>query len=180
MINIIEVSPKTRINDQFVSDDSMNASPPENIVTRHPLITGVPNESLTRYQADFYKYIAVDIVVETVLNYPYPYISEKTLRPLACKRMLIVLGAPGTLKLLKSKGFVTFDDFINESYDDIQNTIDRFNAVEKEIKKICDTPLGDIKDYMKNNSEKFEHNFSVLVNLQNNELKQIAETLDIK
>ena len=178
MINLIEVLPKTTINDQFVSDNSIDASSPGNVDIRHPLITGF--NSHTRYQADFYKYVAVDIVVETVINYPYPYISEKTLRPLACKRMLIILGAPGTLKLLKSKGFVTFDDFINESYDDIQDPPARFKAVEKEIKKICDTPLEDIKDYMKNNSEKFEHNFSVLVNLQNTELKQIAEKLDIK
>ena len=176
---ILHTHPKTRINDRFITDTSINASPVTNDI-KNPLVTGYPNDSSTRYQADFYKYIAVDIVTETVVNYPYPYVSEKTLRPIACKRMFIILGAQNTLALLRSKGFATFDDFINEDYDSIQDPIIRFKAVEKEVKKICNTPLYEIKEYMTKNTEKFEHNFSVLVSLQENELKQIAEEYDIK
>ncbi len=180
MLNFIKIYPNTTINDHFVIDGSINASPVRDIDYKHPLITGNANDLKTRYQAGFYKYIAVDLVVETVLNYPYPYISEKTLRPIACKRMFIVLGAQNTLALLKSKGFETFNDIIDESYDNIQNAPERFKAVEKQIYKICNTPLPVIKKYMTENAYKFEHNFKTLSNLQETELQQIAKDHDIK
>ncbi|MEK9696490.1 MAG: hypothetical protein VW270_12035 [Candidatus Poseidoniales archaeon] len=179
MLNIINLTPKTRINDHWVTDDSINATPPACKNFKHPMITGEPNDFDTRYQADFYKYIAVDIVVETVINYPYAYVSEKTLRSFACKRMFIVLGAAGTLELLHSKGFYTFNDFIDESYDQIKDPMQRFKAVEKEIKRLCDLPLEDIKSYMEKNYEKFDHNFKTLCNLQQVELQQIARDHNI-
>lgn len=176
---IIKLLPTTRVNDLFVLSDDINATPlTKNL--RHPLVTSKPNDSNTRFQADFYKHIACDIVVETVFNYPYPYISEKTLRSFACKRMLIVLGPAGVLNLLKSKGFETFNDIINEEYDNIQDPIQRFNAVVTEIKKMCNTPLDVIKTYMKKNSDKFEHNFINLKNLQELELQKIAQQFSIE
>lgn len=176
--NIILLSPLTRVNDRFVLNEIDTSKPTENI--RHPLITGWPNDNNTRFQADFYKHIACDIVVETVFNYPYPYVSEKSLRSFACKRMMIVLGAPGVLKLLRYKGFETFSEIINEDYDNIINPIDRFNAVRLEVEKICNTPLNTIKTYMREYSQKFEHNFLNLKKLQQIELQQIAQQFDIK
>jgi hypothetical protein len=176
--NIIQVSPFVRANDLFVLIPGIDASaPPESI--SHPLISGGPNDTNTRFQADFYKHIACDIVVETVFDYPYPYISEKTLRSFACKRMLILLGPVGSLRLLKEKGFKTFDDIIDEEYDNMQDPIQRFNAVVSEIKKFCNTPLDTIKDYIKENSDKFENNFLNLKNLQELELQKIAHKFDI-
>lgn len=179
MNNILKLCPLTRINDAFNYDGTINSSPIAITAYKHDLVIGEPNNILTRYQADFYKNIAVDIVVETVLDYPYAYITEKTLRPIACKRMFIILGACNSLKLLKNKGFQTFDDFIDESYDKIEDPIKRFIAVKNEIIKICNTSLDEIKTYMKINSYKFESNFLLLESLQDIELQQIAKDHDI-
>jgi hypothetical protein len=176
--NIIKLSPATRVNDLFVVDSSVDATEPTESVY-HPLITAGPNDQDTRFQANFYQHVACDIVVETVFNYPYPYISEKTLRAFACKRMLIVLGPVGVLKLLRSKGFQTFNDIIDESYDHISDPIERLHAVVSEIKKFCNTPLDTIKTYMQGNADKFEHNFLTLKNLQQLELQQIAQQFNI-
>jgi hypothetical protein len=171
--NIICLAPQTRVNDLFVHGHQIDAQLPVSSIT-HPLITGGPNDPVTRFQAEFYKHIACDIVVETVFDYPYPYVSEKSLRAFACKRMMIVLGPVGVLELLRSKGFKTFGDIIDESYDKITNPTNRFNAVTTEIKKICNTPIDTIKNYMRENSHKFEHNFLTLKNLQKTEIQQIA------
>jgi len=176
--NIIQITPFTRVNDLFVSAPDIDASIPTSNVS-NPLITSGPNSKDTRFQADFYKHIACDIVVETVFDYPYPYVSEKSLRAFACKRMMVVLGAPGVLKLLRSKGFETFGDIIDESYDTITDPIDRFNAVRTEVEKICNTPLDTIKTYIREHSHKFEHNFLNLKKLQQAELQQIAQRFDI-
>lgn len=166
----------TRVNDHFITDESISCAVPDAPI-RHPLITGESNSIDSKYQADFYKKIAVDIVVETVFNYPYPYISEKTLRPMACKRMFIVLGAPHILKLLHSKGFETFPDFINESYDDIVCATDRFHRVVAAIKTFVDTPLDDIKAFYKENQKRFDHNFQILTSLREQERQELEHRL---
>lgn len=180
MNNLIKLVPPTRVNDHWIFDQSINATTFGCKNFKHPLISGGPNDFATRYQADFYRHISLDVVVETVLDYRYAYITEKTLRPISCKRMFIVLGACNSLKLLRSLGFITFDDFIDESYDSIKDPKKRFLAVKKEIIRICNMPLDSIKQYMSENVHKLESNFSVLENLQHRELKKIALVHDIE
>jgi hypothetical protein len=144
---------------------------------RHHLVDTPPNDLTNRFQSTVYQKIACDIVVETTFDYPYPYISEKTLRPIACKRMFIIVGSAGTLRLLKEKGFMTFDDFVDESYDDISNARDRFLSVSAQIRKFCDRPLQEIVQYLKDNEHKLEHNFQNLMVLRSKEVAELQEKL---
>ena len=68
------------------------------------------------------------------------FISEKTFKPLACMQPFVIVGSKHTLKYLRKLGYKTFDGFIDESYDDMDDN-DRFlgivNAIEK-IKNIND------------------------------------------
>lgn len=174
--NCLVVDPFSRINDRFASDASIDATPLCQSV-RHYLITTPPNSLAHRFQADFYHNVACDFVVETALDYPYPYISEKTLRPISCKRMFIVLGPVGVLSLLRSKGFVTWGDFVDESYDQIPDARDRFRAVVDQVRRICDRPLSEVVQYLKQNQSRLEHNFATLVNLQDRELDELEKKL---
>ena len=114
-MNYLTLQPFSRINEVWVSVD-IDSRPADKSFT-HPIIQGKSNSFNHRYQAQFYQHIALDIVTESVYNYPYPFVSEKTLRPIACKRLFFVVGAPGILQLLRDKNFVTFGDIIDESYD---------------------------------------------------------------
>ena len=174
---IINVSPhNTRINDRFVNDSLINCDRPDHDITSS-IVVGSAND--TPFQADFYKRIALDIVVETVFNYPYPYISEKTLRPLSCKRMFIIVGAPNTLELLKNKGFETWSDIVDESYDKILDNELRFLTVMKSIRHFCLLPLCEVKQYMKANQDRLEHNYQQLIALKNIELAQLSQRLRV-
>jgi hypothetical protein len=172
----LKTDPFTRINDTFVHNESIDASPINQSV-RHPLITTPPNFMEDRFQPDFYQYIACDIVVETVFDYPYPYISEKTLRPISCKKMFIVVGPIGILSHLRSKGFQTFDDFINEKYDTIIDPNERFFAVVEQIRRFCDRPLHEIMQYLNDNKSKFDHNFENLMSLHDRELDELKRKI---
>ena len=141
----------------------------------HPIISGARRDIATRHQANFYKHIGVDIVTETVYNYPYPYITEKTLRPIACKRLFIVIGVPGTLALLQSKGFKTFSDVIDESYDTIQDPHERFYQLQKTIKDFVSQPIANIIDCVKSKTLVLEHNFEVLKSLETIELRKLND-----
>lgn len=175
--NLLLVNPVTRVNDLFVNDDSIDADSVQS-PRRCSIVDSPPNSPATRYQADFFQKIACDLVVETVLDYPYPYITEKTLRPIACKRMFMVVGPCGILKLLKSKGFSTFDNIIDESYDNIENPADRLKKVISEAKKFCDRPLIEIVQYLTSNQHRLETNFQVLMHLQEQELKVLQSQLN--
>lgn len=167
----LTVQPFTRINDLWVSTD-IDSRPIEKS-SAHPIIDGKSNSPLSRYQAQFYRYVALDIVTETVYNYPYPYISEKTLRPIACKRMFVVVGAPGILQLLKDKNFITFGDVIDESYDVEIDPVLRWKKIEQAILNFVNQPLDVVQKIVLDKSDVLNHNYQTLLNLEQLELKTL-------
>jgi hypothetical protein len=175
-VNYLSVTPYTSVNDSWITSDQINATPARQDV-QHPLLASENYPTL--WVADFYKKIALDIVTETVFNYPYPYVSEKTLRPINCKRMFIILGPKGQLAYLKSLGIDTFGDLIDESYDEIADPETRFLHVVQEIKKFCALDLEQIKQYYVNNKTKFDHNFQVLKNLPQREIQNFLEKYNL-
>jgi hypothetical protein len=164
--------PWTRVNETWA--DSSVLWQPVTESYKDSLIQGEPNQ--TRFQADFYKHVAVDIVTEFVYNYPYPQITEKTLRPISCKRMFIVVGAPGTLELLHQKGFETFADVIDERYDAELDPVRRWHMICESIKNFVTKPMDEIRDIVYQHQEILEHNFQVLVNLETTECKFLNDT----
>lgn len=178
MKNLLLVNPNTNVNESLTHSNLLDFSILKEDV-KDPIIQGYPNDENFRFSANFYNMIACDLVVETVLNYPYPYITEKTLRPIACKRMFIIVGAQNTLSLLKGKGFKTFSDIVDERYDTIECPITRLKSAVYEMEKICNIPLDELKNIMQLHQNIFEHNFNVLKNLQNRELEEFKIKLKI-
>jgi hypothetical protein len=171
----ITTCPLTRINEEWIDND-IDCRPTVD-PCQDSIINFAPNSMSTRYQADFYKYIGIDIVTETVYNYPYPYVSEKTLRPIACKRLFVVVGAPGTLKLLHNKGFETFADILDESYDLILDPNARFRQLQKTIQDFILQPTKTIINLVKLKAPVLEHNFKTLKNLQAVELNELSKRI---
>jgi hypothetical protein len=177
---LITTDPFTRINDQFL-DGTIDCEYPQHEIRHQLLHDNFPTLVRERWTKgnDHYKHIALDIAVETVFDYPYPYITEKTLRPIFMQRMYIVVGAAGTLEILRQQGFYTWGDFIDESYDQIKDPCDRFRAVMKSIRDFCVLDLEDIKKYLCDNQYKLQHNVENLQNLRNRELDLYKKTLKI-
>lgn len=157
---------KSKIFDFTVSDKSY----------ADPLIVGNSKNYVIQY--DFYQHIGLDITVETVFDYPCPYISEKVFRPISCKRPFIVVGASHTLKLLQSLGFKTFSNIINESYDDIVDPEQRLVAVINEINNFVNRPISAIISDVKKCKTTLDYNFDQLLNFENNELEKIKNILN--
>ena len=164
--------PLTRVNDKLYLKNADTHAVHEDYVS--DVIPGRRADPTTKYQAKFYKNFGIDIVTETVFNYPYPYISEKTLRPITSKRPFIVLGAHGILQLLKDKGFLTFDSIIDESYDSIEDYSDRFDSVCASIKQFVIQPIEKIKQDVLSISDVLEHNFQHYKELEDIEISQLT------
>lgn len=176
MYTTLGVTPVSRINDLFIKDERIVGSYPVETVWSS-LVPRCCDAGATRYRADFYKKIALDIVTETVFNYPYPYITEKTLRPIACKRIFIIVGAANTLQTLKDYGFKTWSDILDESYDTILDHELRFLSIINSIDQFCKIPLKKIKCLLSDRQDQLNHNFEVLQSLRENEINKLKQRL---
>jgi len=106
----------------------------------------------------------VYVVSETVFNHPHPNFSEKTVSALLSNRPFIIIGAYGSLRTLKEKGFKTFDNFIDESYDNIKDPNQRMKQLFNTVKKINEKKLDQLVAHEKDSTEKFFHNSKLMMN----------------
>jgi len=68
------------------------------------------------------------------------HLTEKILRPIACGQPFILAATQGSLAYLRDYGFKTFDGLIDETYDTIQDPLDRLKAIVAEMHRIAKLP----------------------------------------
>jgi hypothetical protein len=170
-------SNRTRVNDPFLKENTAIRCDIPVADYKNTIVKGLPNVE-HRWQAEFYQKIGVDIVTETVFNYPYPFITEKTYRPIASLRPFIIVGAWHTLDFLKNIGFKTFSVIIDESYDNIVDPEERFNSVCNSIKVFVSRPLAQIKQDLYSIEHILLYNQTHLFNLIDCELQKFQRALN--
>lgn len=68
---------------------------------------------------------------------PVIFITEKTYRTVINGKPFIILSNAGSLQAFKEQGFKTFSNWIDESYDNIDDPAARLLAVADEIERLC-------------------------------------------
>lgn len=112
---------------------------------------------------NFYNNFFLDVVGETVFNYPNVFISEKILKPLMFKTPFLLFGAPRTLDYLTKFGFKTFSDFWDESYDHESDHHLRFLKCCSILQTIVTKPLEELISMYYSMHSILEHNHSRLL-----------------
>ncbi len=84
--------------------------------------------------------------------------SEKIWKPITNFQPFIYLDDVGALEQLREYGFKTFSPYIDESYDNIYDIDERFEAIMSEIQKLCDKSIQDIHDWYWSIQETLKHN----------------------
>lgn len=87
------------------------------------------SNSSADYESTDYQSCGIEIVLETLFDDQRLHLTEKSLRPIACKKPFILAATPGSLQYLKSYGFQTFDSLWDESYDAIVDPVQRLHAI---------------------------------------------------
>jgi hypothetical protein len=77
------------------------------------------------------------VVNETVFYDEKLHLTEKIFKPIVASRPFILVAAPGNLAYLRSYGFETFDQWIDESYDSETDADRRVDMITSEVEKIC-------------------------------------------
>ena len=115
---------------------------PDLAITRTDLETVLPpNTHDSRASADYnhqdYAQTGMEIVLETVFDDSRWHLTEKALRPIACGKPFMLIATAGSLEYLRSYGFETFGDHIDESYDLETDPVTRLTAVIQEMSRIA-------------------------------------------
>jgi hypothetical protein len=98
------------------------------------------NQSESSASADYcstdYQETKIEVVLETLFDDARWHLTEKALRPIACGHPFILASTPGSLKYLRSYGFETFNGLIDETYDSIQDPVQRLQAIVESMKML--------------------------------------------
>lgn len=100
------------------------------------------------------------IVGETVYYDEKLHLTEKIFKPIAAQRPFILAAAPGNLAYLRSYGFQTFDQWIDESYDSESDPVRRMDMIVAEVHKLCHLPPAELEAMYSEMTEVLEHNFN--------------------
>ena len=110
---------------------------------QHFCPTTVTSSASADYDSTDYVQTAIEVVLETVFDDTKWHLTEKTLRPIACGHPFILASTPGSLQYLKRYGFQTFGEYIDESYDNIQDPVQRLKAIVKLMRSLSDLPADE-------------------------------------
>jgi len=69
------------------------------------------------------------------------FVSEKVYTAMAHGQMFVMLAPAGTLQYLRDRGYQTFSDHIDESYDQIENNYERLRAVTQLLIQLAQSDL---------------------------------------
>jgi hypothetical protein len=102
----------------------------------------------------------LNVVAETVFDYPNAFLSEKTFKPIVYKRPFVLLAPPGSLQNLHTLGFKTFQDFWDESYDCMPDPEQRLLAVANIVTTVCGMSTDELQNLCVLMQDVLNYNFS--------------------
>lgn len=108
-----------------------------------------------------YKQTAYSIVAETNVDNDFNFFTEKVAKPILAKRLFIAFSTYNYLKSLRSLGFQTFGNIIDESYDAIENDAERFEQAFLQVQRLCSMDQAEVLAKIQ---PIVEHNHNVLIN----------------
>jgi hypothetical protein len=108
---------------------------------------------------DMHSSCRVNVVLETtVYDVKKPFFTEKTWKTIAHRRPFVILGDTNSISALKEKGFKTFGNFCDESYDSEPVLSNRINMVIEAMHQLvaaCKTHANEIDEICKHNQKLF-------------------------
>jgi hypothetical protein len=82
---------------------------------------------------DIYQNTYYSIVCETLEHSETFFMSEKTAKVFLAKRIFVMFGSQYFLENLRNEGFQTFSSVLDESYDQIQDSLSRYEAAWEQV-----------------------------------------------
>lgn len=105
----------------------------------------------------------MSLVNESTMDTVFP--TEKTYTPIYFKKPFLVWSVPNFHKSLQELGFELYDEIFDYSFDSIENSNQRLNALLDQVEKIIDIDYQTAYDLVAN---KAERNYNKMMNIRFN------------
>ena len=112
--------------------------------------------------SDYFDSSLISIVTETNFETGAIFNTEKIFRPIANRHPFIVAGPKGTIAHLKDLGYKTFSAYWDESYDDIEDPIERLDAIANLCTSINNWTTERKKLFFYESMRETNHNYKLL------------------
>ncbi|MGK7950242.1 MAG: tetratricopeptide repeat protein [Xenococcaceae cyanobacterium] len=109
-------------------------------------------------------YFSVISESEMNLGYKVKRFTEKSLKPFLGLHPFLIAGQPGTLKLLQNMGFKTFNGYIDESYDLVEDPYERANLIVEQLKNLCSMSQEELHNWYTELSPILFYNYGHFIN----------------
>ena len=121
--------------------------------------TSIPNHSMMLSAIPECMESFVYVVTETCYWERKCHLTEKIFKPIVSRMPFILVGCAHNLAYLRSYGFQTFDRWIDESYDSIEDPIERMYAIGQVLLDIGNRSLDDLQVMLCEMQEVLDHNY---------------------
>jgi hypothetical protein len=155
--------PFIRINDLLLltnNDHALLTQYSKKFINQYQDLSSYPDlhdNRISDFQPSFLQHALIYVITETVYDYPYSWISEKTIKGILSKRPFILVGSKGTLAQLKLLGFKTFESIWDESYDTIDNSSIRMTTIISLLTNLSNRPINELANQVQ---EIVEYNYN--------------------
>ncbi len=97
-------------------------------------VMGIGFENKEMYLNTYISIVTESIFFQHDVNFPTGFLSEKIWKPIGHCQPFILVAPSNSLKYIREKyGFKTFHPYIDETYDSVDNDMERLRLIEKEI-----------------------------------------------
>jgi len=167
---LVSVTPFSRINDSILWSEHICKIKQDYKQTTIVYDDYDHSSLATQYQFVDIQKSFLYVATETVFNYPHSYLSEKSYKGITIKRPFIIVGAPGSLSLLQSYGFKSFNDWWDESYDSEHDPSRRIEKICAIINNICSLSVDELQTMCADMLPTLEYNFQHYTTFGKNEV----------
>jgi hypothetical protein len=122
--------------------------------------TYIPNHSFVLSAVEQTQESFVYVVTETCYWERKCHLTEKIFKPIVSQMPFILVGPAHNLKYLKEYGFKTFSCWFDESYDDIEDPIERMHAIGTLLHDLSNRSLDDLTEMLLEMVPTLEYNYN--------------------
>ena len=91
-------------------------------------------------------------------------VTEKEFKTMLAQHPFLLLGRPYTLRHLKDMGFMTFDKWFDEAYDEEPDLLTRMTMLAMEVKRLVNTPNAKWEKMLSEMIPILRHNYNRVAN----------------
>jgi hypothetical protein len=143
-------------------------------------LTADEHNNHTFHTPQHYRESYFNVVIETHMDADQSggvFLTEKTFKPIKHGVPFLMFGCANSLAKLRSLGYETFDDQLNQTYDTKSNTTDRYQDAMTLLETVATASLTDLHDLYQRCKPACLHNQQLFLASKKERLNILLEKL---